>query len=71
LEENKEIVRRVLTGEEKGAKRNVVLLNAAFALLAAEKVSSVEEGIELAGSVIEEGKPYELLCKVVKVTNSF
>jgi len=71
LEENKEIVRRVLTGEEKGAKRNVVLLNAAFALLAAEKVSSVEEGIELANSVIEEGKPYELLCNVVKVTNSF
>ena len=71
LEENREIVRRVLTGEEKGAKRNVVLLNAAFALLAAEKVSSVEEGIELASSVIEEGKPYELLCKVVKVTNSF
>ena len=71
LEENREIVRRVLTGEEKGAKRNVVLLNAAFALLAAEKVSSVEEGIELASSVIEKGKPYELLCKVVKVTNSF
>ena len=71
LEENKEIVRRVLTGEEKGAKRNVVLLNAAFALLAAEKVSSVEEGIELANSVIEEGKPYELLCEIVKVTNTF
>ena len=71
LEENKEIVRRVLTGEEKGAKRNVVLLNATFALLAAEKVSSVEEGIELANSVIEEGKPYELLCEIVKVTNTF
>ncbi|ADY72938.1 Anthranilate phosphoribosyltransferase [Desulfurobacterium thermolithotrophum DSM 11699] len=71
LEENREIVKKILTGEEKGAKRDVVLLNAAFALLAAEKVSSVEEGIELANSVIEEGKPYKLLLKVVKVTNTF
>ncbi|WP_163328527.1 anthranilate phosphoribosyltransferase [Desulfurobacterium thermolithotrophum] len=71
LEENREIVKKILTGEEKGTKKDVVLLNAAFALLAAEKVSSVEEGIELANSVIEEGKPYELLCKVVKLTNNF
>ena len=71
LEENREIVRKVLTGEEKGARRSVVALNAAFALLAAGAVNGVEEGIEKAVAAMEEGKPYELLCKLVKLTNSF
>ncbi len=70
LEENREIVRRVLTGQERGAKRDVVALNAAFALVAAERVSSLKEGIELALSVMDEGKPYSLLCNLVKLTNS-
>jgi len=71
LEENREIVRRVLTGQERGAKRDVVALNAAFALLAAGEAGSVEEGIEKALTAMDEGKPYELLCRLVKLTNSF
>ncbi|SMO65061.1 anthranilate phosphoribosyltransferase [Balnearium lithotrophicum] len=69
LEENREIVRRILTGEEKGAKRDVVALNSAFALLAGDRVKSVEEGMELSVRAMEEGKPYELLCRLVKLTN--
>ncbi len=69
LEENREIVRRVLTGEEKGAKRDVVALNAGFALVAGDRVEKVEEGIEMAVKAMEEGKPYELLCRLVKLTN--
>jgi anthranilate phosphoribosyltransferase len=71
LEENREIVRKILTGQEKGAKRDMVALNSAFALLAADAVSSVEEGIELSIRAMEEGRPYELLCRLVKLTNSF
>jgi anthranilate phosphoribosyltransferase len=71
LEENKEIVLRILRGEEKSAKRDVVLLNSAFALLVADRVNSVEEGIELARKSLEEGKPYEVLKRVIEVTNSF
>ena len=69
LEENREIVRRVLTGDEKGAKRDVVALNAGFALVAGGRVEKVEEGIEMAVKAMEEGKPYELLCRLVKLTN--
>jgi anthranilate phosphoribosyltransferase len=69
VEENREILRKILTGEEKGAKRDMVALNSAFALLAAEKVKTVKEGIELSFESLSEGKPYELLCKLVKVTN--
>ena len=49
----------------------MVALNSAFALLAADAVSSVEEGIELSNRAMEEGRPYELLCQLVKLTNSF
>ena len=69
LEENREIVRRVLTGEEKGAKRDVVALNAGFALVAGGRVEKVEEGIEMAVKAMDEGRPYELLCRLVKLTN--
>ncbi|WP_457680970.1 anthranilate phosphoribosyltransferase [Thermovibrio sp.] len=71
LEESREIVQRLLTGEDKGPKRDAVALNSAFALLAAERVESVREGIELSISAMEEGKPYQLLCSLVKLTNSF
>jgi anthranilate phosphoribosyltransferase len=70
LQENKDIVLKILRGEEKGAKRDVVLLNSAFALLVADRVKSVEEGIELARKSLEDGRPYEVLRKVVEVTNS-
>lgn len=70
LEENREIFRKVLSGEDKGAKRDVVALNSAFALACAGKVESIKEGIELSLSSLKEGKPYELLCKLVKLTNS-
>ncbi len=69
LEENRNIVQRILTGEDRGAKRDMVALNSAFALLAAGRVESVEEGIELSMETLEKGKPYELLCRLVKVTN--
>ncbi|ADU96852.1 anthranilate phosphoribosyltransferase [Thermovibrio ammonificans HB-1] len=71
VEENREIVRRILTGEEKGAKRDVVALNTAFALLVAGAVERVEEGIEIAKEKMESGEPYRLLCRLVKLTNSF
>ncbi|MEO2068653.1 MAG: anthranilate phosphoribosyltransferase [Desulfurobacteriaceae bacterium] len=71
LEENKKIVERILKGEEKGSKREIVVLNAAFALLAGDKVKTVEEGIDLATKVLEEGRPFETLMEVVKLTNSF
>ena len=69
LEENKKLIERILAGEEKGAKRDIVLLNTAFTLLVAEFVKSVEEGIKLALNTIESGKAYKTLKKVVEISN--
>jgi anthranilate phosphoribosyltransferase len=53
-EHNAEITRGVLRGE-KGARRNVILLNAAAALVAAGKATDFAEGVRLAEEAIDSG----------------
>lgn len=55
-EVNAAIVRRVLSGEERGPKRDAVLLNGAAALFVAGRVRSLLEGWDLAAKVIESGE---------------
>jgi len=52
--QNAEVVRRVMKGEH-GAHRNIVLLNAAAGLVVAGVVDSLEDGVVLATSSIDEG----------------
>ena len=54
--ENAEITRSILRGEERGAKRDAVLLNAGAALYLGEKAPTMREGIALAASLIDSGK---------------
>lgn len=55
-EVNAEIVRRILRAEERGPKRDAVLLNAGAALFVAGKARSMGAGWELAADVIDSGK---------------
>jgi len=66
--ENKEIILNVLKGKEKGPKRDVVVLNAAVALFAAEKVDDIKDGIKLAEESIDSGKAFEKLNKLIEFT---
>jgi len=68
-QENADIVRRVLNGE-KGPHRDVVLLNAAAALRAGEKVDSLSAGVELAAQVIDGGKAREKLDAFIRRSGS-
>ena len=52
-----------------GAYRDTVLLNAGAALLVADKVSSVEDGIALARTTIDSGKAKDVLARLVSVSN--
>jgi len=64
-EKNKRIVREVLSGEP-GARRDIVLLNAACAIYAANKAASIKEGLKLAAGSIDSGsamKKLELLIE--------
>jgi anthranilate phosphoribosyltransferase len=65
---NAVIVREILSGRE-GAKRRIVLLNAAFALVAAGKASGVTEGLQLAAEAIDSGRAAAQLERLVALTN--
>ena len=67
--ENAEITRSILKGE-KGPKRNAVLLNAGASLYIAGKADSFEAGVKLATDLIDSGKAYETLEKIIKVSCS-
>ena len=68
-EENAAIVRDVLAGAE-GPKRDVVLLNAAYALVAAGIVESVDAGLQKARNIIDEGLAKAKLEGLVNLTNA-
>ena len=53
--QNAEITRRILLGDDRGPKRDAVLLNAGAALFVAGKARSVIEGFELAEKTIGGG----------------
>ena len=65
---NAEITRGVLAGKN-GACRDVVVLNAAAALMAAGKADSMEAGLRLAVESIESGAAAGKLERLVEFTN--
>ena len=67
--ENADITRAILAGEN-GPKRDIVLLNAAAALIAANKAENLREGVGQAASAIDSGKAARVLSHLVEVSNS-
>ncbi|MGN8777486.1 anthranilate phosphoribosyltransferase [Blautia sp. HCP3S3_C12] len=67
--ENAEITKAILKGEEKGSKRQAVCLNAGAALYIAGKAASIEEGVKLAESLIDNGAALKKLEEFVEETN--
>ena len=66
--ENAEITRRILTGEETGPKRDVILMNAGMSLYLGIDGITLAEGIEKAKEMIDSGKAYAKLQEFVKAT---
>lgn len=61
---NAEIVRRILRGDERGPKRDAVLLNTAAALFVASRVRTLNEGWDLASELIDSGKSWKKLTEL-------
>jgi anthranilate phosphoribosyltransferase len=66
--ENADIVRAILNGE-KGPRRDVVVVNAAAALVAAGIATDFRDGVERANQAISSGAATEKLAALVKFTN--
>ena len=68
-EENAQISKDILTGKEKGPKRDIVVMNAGMSLYLGKDGISLEEGIQMAQDILDSGKAYEKLQEFVKLTN--
>jgi len=66
---NATITKGILDGSIDGAKKDIVILNTAAALLVDDKVNSTEEGIEMAKDAISSGKAKAKLEEIIKVSN--
>lgn len=67
-ETNRQIVLDVLQGEP-GAPRDIVLLNAAAALVAAGMAGDFHEGIKQAAEAIDSGQAMKKLAALIEITN--
>lgn len=66
--ENAAAIRRLFDGDA-GAYRDIVLLNAAAALIVSGKASSLKEGVATAANIVDSGGAKETLAKLVAVSN--
>ena len=65
---NAQAIRDLLAGKP-GAYRDIVLLNAAAALLVSETVETLREGVAMAGAAIDDGRAAATLEKLIQATN--
>ena len=65
-EENAEITKEILRGEERGGKRCAVCLNAGAAIYIAGKAQSMEEGVRMAEQIIDDGRALKKLEQFVE-----
>lgn len=68
-QENARILRSILAGE-RGPRRDIVVMNAAAALVAANKVSDFKEGVRIAEEVIDSGRAYNKLSELIRFSNN-
>lgn len=69
IEENKKIALDILDGIN-GARRDMVLLNAGFAVAVSDDSISIKEGMKIAEKSLDSGKAMEKLNQLIEITNA-
>ena len=64
------LVRDVLSGEERGPARDIVLLNSAAAIYAANQAESIEDGVRVAAETIDFGNAMKTLEQLIESSNT-
>lgn len=70
-EDNAQITRDIFRGEADDAKRDIVILNAGFALFTEGKARDIQEAFEMARMGLESGKARKHLELIANVSNGF
>ncbi len=68
---NAVITNDILSGKLKDAKRDIVVINSAFALLVDDKARDIKEAKQMIESQLDSGKAKSHLDKIVKISNQF
>lgn len=68
---NAQITRDIFAGKEHDAKRDIVVLNAGFALFVDGKARDIKEAFEMARDGIDSGKAKKHLELISKISNNF
>ncbi len=66
---NASITQGIIKGEIKDAKRDIVLLNTAAALMVDGKARDMQEGLEIARDTLDSQRAWHHLQKIIKVSN--
>ncbi len=69
-QENAQITRDILEGKVKGAKLDIVLINAGAALFIDNRAKDIEEGINIAREAITSGKAKEKLEQIINFSKN-
>jgi anthranilate phosphoribosyltransferase len=67
--QNAKILRGILSGEV-GARRNIVIMNAAASLVAGNRASDLKEGVSIAEKTLDSGKALAKLDELIKLSRS-
>ncbi len=68
-EDNARILRSILEGEQ-GSRRDIAVMNAAAAIVAANRASDLKEGARIAEEAIDSGRALEKLDALIKLSQS-
>jgi anthranilate phosphoribosyltransferase len=66
---NAAILRDILAGKDKGPRKDIVILNAAAAIIVGDLAEDFKQAIELADTSVSSGKALECLEKLIEVSN--
>ena len=69
-EQNADILQGILNGSITGPKRDIVVLNGGAALLAADVVDDLRDGIEMANDSIASGRADQKLTRLIEMSQS-
>jgi len=67
-QENSKILLDILQGREKGAKRDIVLLNSAFGFVAEGRARDIQDGLEIAKASIDRGDAYRQFQTIIDMS---
>jgi len=70
IETNTEIIRNIINGKDDGCKKDIVVLNAAAAIVTAGLAKDFNEGISKAKASIANGAAADCLKKLMEISNS-